>query len=214
VPLFRQDHAPDHRRVLRRVAFAVLLASPGASAVAQSTTAPSAITTRTLTVTGNAPQVCTMQTGRIQTGSLNNVSGIEGDTLRIVELADPQTLAARASSATISFSAVCNYPHSLRIESQNNGLWPTDGRAGAAAGGFAYAVPYQARLQWGGASGALDANAKVRRISEQRLTIDDATAGDVQLRLDIADGASNLDQRAPLAAGAYGDTIRIFLEPR
>lgn len=200
--------------MVRRVAFAALLVSPGASALAQSAAGQSVTAVRTLTVTGNAPQVCAMQTGRIQTGSLTNVSGIDGDTLRITELADPQTLAARASSATISFSAVCNYPHSLRIESQNNGLWPTDGRTGAGAGGFAYAVPYQARLQWGAASGALDANAKVRRISEQRLTVDDATAGDVQLRVDIADGASNLDQRAPLAAGAYGDTIRIFLEPR
>ena len=200
--------------MVRRVAFAALLASLGASALAQSAAGQSVTAVRTLTVTGNAPQVCAMQTGRIQTGSLTNVSGIDGDTLRITELADPQTLAARASSATISFSAVCNYPHSLRIESQNNGLWPTDGRTGAGAGGFAYAVPYQARLQWGAASGALDANAKVRRISEQRLMVDDATAGDVQLRVDIADGASNLDQRAPLAAGAYGDTIRIFLEPR
>ena len=200
--------------MVRRVACAALLVSPGASALAQSAAGQSVTAVRTLTVTGNAPQVCAMQTGRIQTGSLTNVSGIDGDTLRITELADPQTLAARASSATISFSAVCNYPHSLRIESQNNGLWPTDGRTGAGAGGFAYAVPYQARLQWGASSGALDANAKVRRISEQRLTVDDATAGDVQLRVDIADGASNLDQRAPLAAGAYGDTIRIFLEPR
>lgn len=168
---------------------------------------------RTLTVTGNAPQVCAMQTGRIRTGSLNNVSGIDGDTLRIVELADPQTLAARASSATIAFAAVCNYPHRLRIESQNNGLWPTDGRAGAATG-FATAVPYTARLQWGATSGALDADARVRRLAEQRITVDDATAGDVQLRLEILAGASNLDARAPLAAGAYGDTIRIFLEPQ
>lgn len=178
------------------------------------TSSASLVATQAFPVTGNAPQVCAMQTGRIQTGSLNNVSGIDGDTLQIVELADPQTLAARASSATISFSAVCNYPHSLRIESQNNGLWPSDGRAGAAAAGFAYAVPYQARLQWGAASGALDANAKVRRVTEQRITVDNATAGDVQLRFDITDGASNLDLRSPLAAGAYGDTIRIFLEPR
>lgn len=203
--------------MLRRLALAAPLTAPGAPAAAQSavqTAVQSATAVRMLLVAGRAPQVCAMQTGRIQTGSLNNVSGIDGDTLRIVELADPRTLAARASSATISFSAVCNYPHSLRIESQNNGLWPTDGRNGAAAGGFAYAVPYQARLQWGATSGALDADAKVRRTSEQRLNVDDATAGDVQLRVDIADGASNLDQRAPLAAGAYGDTIRIFLEPR
>ena len=36
----------------------------------------------------------------------------------------------------------------------------------------------------------------------------------VQLRIEITDGASNLDLRSPLSAGAYGDTIRIFLEPR
>lgn len=197
-----------HRRHVAAMALAWL-----AGLLPHDTEAQALQATRTFAVTGNAPQVCAMQTGRIETGKLNNVTGIDGDTLRIVELADPQTLAARASSATVSFAAVCNYPHRLRIESQNNGLWPTDGRTGSAAG-FATAVPYTARLQWGATSRALDADAKVRRLSEQRITVNDATAGDVQLRLEILAGASNLDARAPLAAGSYGDTIRIFLEPQ
>ena len=174
------------------------------------------ISARTLPVIGNTPQVCAMQRGRIQGGALTNINGLDGDTLRILQLTDPQTLAARAASATISFEAFCNFPHRVRIESQNNGLWPTDGRisASTAGGNFAYALPYEARLTWGDTNGRLDANAKLRQITDERVDVGHATAGDLLLRIEIAQGASNTAVNAPLLAGAYGDTLRIFLEPR
>ena len=188
---------------------ATALALSAAPALAQSATA-----VRTMPVTGNAPQVCAMQRGAVQPGGLVNINGIDGDTLRILQLTDSQTLAARAASATISFAAVCNFPHRVRIESSNNGLWPTDGRISSASPDFASAVPYQAQLQWGVANGALSADVTVRQIAIRSWDVNQPTAGDLQLRIEIQQGASNVEVNAPVLAGAYADTLRIFLEPR
>lgn len=169
---------------------------------------------RGLPVTGSTPQVCTLASGDLQTGQLVNFNGISGDTLQVTQLLDQQTLAARPASATVSFAAVCNYPHQIRIESQNNGLWPTDGRQASNAAGFATALPYDASITWGSASGSLQTDARVRSTREQRIIVDQATAGTVTLRLAILAGASNNGVNAPVLAGVYGDTLRITLEPR
>jgi len=169
---------------------------------------------QTMPVTGNAPQVCSIQPARLGTGGLVNFRGLDGDTLQIEELTDKRTLAARPASVTLSFAGVCNFPHRVRIESQNNGLWPTDGRMTTQAIGFAYALPYHARLDWGSASGDFLADAKVRRLNEQRVSVDVPTAGDLNLRIEIDSGASNIRSNAPVLAGVYGDTLRIYLEPR
>lgn len=170
--------------------------------------------TRTLPVTGSVPQVCALQPATLQPGDLVNINGVDGDTLRILELTDPQTLAAKAASATVSFAAVCNFPHRVTIESQNNGLWPTDGRMATPGTDFASALPYEARVDWADTSGTLYANAKVRALTDEQLTIDSAAAGNLILRFRMQQGASNVADNAPVLAGVYGDTIRIFLEPR
>ena len=169
---------------------------------------------RSLPVTGSTPQVCTLASGDLQTGQLVNFNGISGDTLQVTQLLDQQTLAARPASATVSFAAVCNYPHQIRIESQNNGLWPTDGRQASDAAGFATALPYDANITWGSATGLLQTDARVRSTRDQRINVDQATAGTVTLRLAILAGASNNGVNAPVLAGVYGDTLRIILEPR
>lgn len=190
-----------------------LAASALAPMAAQAQSAAST-DSREFPVTGNAPQVCTLDRGTIRTGSLVNFNGLDGDTLRIQQLTDPSTLTARAANATISFEAVCNFPHRVRIESQNNGLWPTDGRMSSDVADFAYALPYVARVSWGDRNGELDADAKIRRLSENRFNVDQATAGEMQLQITVQAGASNVRNNAPVIAGAYGDTLRIFLEPR
>lgn len=187
----------------------------GLAAPAQAqTTSPSQTAITAMPVTGNVPQVCAMQRGELQPGSVNNIAGLDGDTLRIIQFVDPSTLSVKAASATISFDAVCNFPHALRIESSNNGLWPVDGRITQTPEGFAYAVPYTARLDWGLANTQFLADAKSRRIGEQTVNVDSAVAGQLNLRIEIAEGASNVENRAPVVAGTYVDTVRIFLEPR
>ncbi len=185
------------------------LALIAAPAAAQSLTAVT-----TMPVTGSVPQVCAMQQGSIQSGSLVNIAGLDGDTLRIIQFVDPSTLSVKAASATISFDAVCNFPHAVRVESSNNGLWPVDGRITQVPGGFAYAVPYTAQVTWGIANAQFSADAKTRRIAQQTINVAAPAAGQLNLRIEIAEGASNVENRAPVIAGTYVDTVRIFLEPR
>jgi len=176
-------------------------------------TPPTSATTD-LPVTGRVPQTCALQPGKIQPGGLNNIAGLDGDTLRIIQFTDPATLAVRAASASINFEAVCNFPHAVRIESQNNGLWPVDERITDRPAGFAFAVPYSADISWGQLSGHFETNAKVGALSQQLYFVDNAVAGNFNLRIAIDEGASNVETRAPLVAGTYVDTVRIFLEPR
>jgi hypothetical protein len=75
-------------------------------------------------------------------------------------------------------------------------------------------VPYTARLNWGPVNAQFDADAKARRISQRDIPVDTAVAGELNLRIEIAEGASNVENRAPVVAGTYVDTVRIFLEPR
>lgn len=194
---------------LALVALAAVAGSLSAPALAQS-----AQDAKSFPVTGSAPEVCALEQGRLQPGQLVNFNGLDGDTLQILQLVDSQSLATRPASATLTFSAVCNFPHRVRIESQNNGLWPTDGRQISDAPGFATALPYDASVQWGPTNGTLRTDAKVRRLVEQRISIDVPTAGDFQLSLKLDAGASNTQVNAPVLAGVYGDTLRIYLEPR
>lgn len=188
-----------------------LLAGAAFASPAQAQSNPA---TQNLPVTGRVPQLCSLQQGTITPGGLNNIAGLDGDTLRIIQFTDPSTLAVRAASATISFDAVCNFPHSVRIESQNNGMWPVDGRISDRPQGFAFAVPYTADISWGPVNAQFSADAKVRSANQQVIVVNDPVAGQFSLRIRIADGASNVETRAPLVAGTYVDTVRIFLEPR
>lgn len=165
-------------------------------------------------VTGNVPLICALETGQIQPGTANNVVGLDGDTLRIAQFVNPDTLSVKAASATVRFEAVCNFAHALRVESANNGLWPTDARITQAPAGFAFAVPYTASVSWGATNGQFTTDAKSRRLVQQVLNVDTPVAGQLDLRISIAEGASNVENSAPVIAGYYADTVRIFLEPR
>ena len=187
-------------------AASLLMASPA--------TAQTSPNSQDMPVTGSVPQLCSLQPGRIAAGGLNNIAGLDGDTLRIIQFTDPSTLTVRSASATITFDAVCNFPHSVRIESQNNGMWPVDSRVSDKPAGFAYAVPYVADISWGPVSAQFDANAKVRAANQQVIAVSNPVAGEFTVRIRIEDGASNVETRAPLVAGTYVDTVRIFLEPR
>ncbi len=52
------------------------------------------------------------------------------------------------------------------------------------------------------------------RLAIRSWDVNQPTAGDLQLRIEIQQGASNVEVNAPVLAGAYADTLRIFLEPR
>jgi hypothetical protein len=143
----------------------------------------------------------------------NNVRALAGNNLEIDTLVDPATLAVRAANADLSFAAMCNVPHVVRIEAQNNGLFRASGST-AAPSGFANAVPYRARFTWGDQTRTLIADANTRRPREEIIDRPLATGGILLMELDIQPGASNLAANAPLVSGNYGETFRVTLEPR
>lgn len=166
-----------------------------------------------MSVTANAPQVCAVQQPVLTQGALVNFQALDGTNLRIDRLADPATLTTAAASAAISFDAVCNYPHRIVLESQNNGLWRTTAGAPAPTG-FADAVPYSAQLTWGTINNTLRADATARRLNTDSIPVGSPTAGKIVINLTIQAGDSNLHANAPLIAGIYGDTLRVTVEPQ
>ncbi len=192
----------------------MLLAAAAGLFWAAPVSAQTRVAVRAMPVLGNAPQVCTLAGARLNAGQVVNIAGTDGDTLRIIQLTDSTTLGARAASVTVAFSGVCNFPHRVRLESQNNGLFPVDGRITGSTPAFTSAVPYRATLAWGNATTSLDANAKLRQLAQQLITLGEPVAGDLTLRIEIQQGASNVAVGAPLLAGTYADTIRIYLEPQ
>ncbi|TMJ11577.1 MAG: hypothetical protein E6G94_15665 [Alphaproteobacteria bacterium] len=191
-----------------------LLLLLGAGALPAAAGAQVAPVTRSVPVTASAPPVCAIREPIVAAGGQINFRGLNGNTLQIDHLVDPHTLAAAAASVNITFDAVCNYPHRLILEAQNNGLWQTSQRPPDAPPGFAYAVPYTATIDWGVEHGRLEADAKVRRIADRSILVDHPTSGEITIRLEIDAGASNTQANAPLLAGSYGDTLRITLEPQ
>ena len=192
-------------------ALALGLACPSSISLAQSTEA-----SRAVDVVGSAPQICSLQRPNLSSvsGSPVNFTAATGNLLQIQALVDPTTLAANAASVSVAFEAFCNFPHRISLVSENNGLWQTDGSLNQPADGFAYAVPYEADLNWADVRRRLLADANVRRIVDEQLDVNEAAAGEVQLSFRIQPGASNTRVNAPVLAGFYRDTIRVILEPR
>ena len=193
---------------------AVLVVTAWVALSASGGLAQSATATQTLPITGQTPQVCTLQQGDLRTGELVNFRGADGDTLRVLELVDPRTLKAQSARASVFLSAVCNFPHRIRIESQDNGLWPIEGPVSPDRTDFATALPYQISYAWADRSGVLIADAKVRRAHEARADVDAPAVGEVRIDIELDAGASNTQLGAPVLAGNYADTLRIYLEPR
>lgn len=187
--------------------FAAVLVPAGAGA--QQTSA-----VRTIAVSGSAPNVCAVDAPLVAAGAQVNFRGLNGSALQIDRLIDPETLSTKAASIEIGLNAVCNYPHRLTVETQNNGLWQTSEQTASPPQGFARAVPYTATLTWALKDLRLDADAKVRQIADRSILIDQPAAGTIVLRLEIQPGATDTTANAPLLAGSYGDTLRVTVEPQ
>jgi hypothetical protein len=193
---------------LRHALIAAALAFP-AAAQAQSNSVTSAFT-----VNASVPGACAVGAPLLSAGRQVNFRGLNGTTLQIDTMVDPTTLSTNAASVEVRFEAVCTFPHRLKVETQNNGLWPTSERSPVPPEGFGNAVPYRADVTWADRTLRLNADAGVRRIADNSLFVPGAGLGDILLRLEIDSGATNERANAPLLVGVYGDTIRITLEPQ
>ena len=165
-------------------------------------------------VSGTAPQVCALSNPVLSSGALVNFQSLNGTTLQLSQLANPQTLATNAASATVTFDAVCNYPHQIVLESQNNGLYRGGGVGAPPPPGFADGVPYTASLTWGTITSQFFVPATTRQTTQDRVAVPTATAGTLQLTLSVQAGASNLSANSPLISGVYSDTLRVTVEPQ
>lgn len=164
-------------------------------------------------VIGSVPQICSVDQPQLLGGvPAVNISSLTGQSVTIAQLVDTRTLAANAASFDVGFTAFCNYAHRLVVESQNNGLWRQD--LTPPAQGFADAVPYTANVRWAGTDVTLQANAAVRQISDLTVPVNMPAAGQIELRFQVAPGASNALSFAPLLAGTYSDVIRVTVEPQ
>lgn len=180
-----------------------------AAAHAQGTNA-----TSNFTVNATVPGTCAVGAPLLAAGRQVNFRGLNGTTLQIDELVDRTTLSTNAASVEVRFEAICTFPHRLKLETQNNGLWQTSERSGVAPPeGFGTAVPYRADVSWADENLRLNADAGVRRIADNSVFVPGAGLGQILLRLEIDAGATNERANAPLLAGTYGDTLRITLEP-
>jgi hypothetical protein len=164
-----------------------------------------------MSVDANVPGFCTISRPTTAAGRQLNFKGLNGNSLHIDRLIDPTTLSTRAASVDLDFEAVCQTPHKLKVETQNNGLWQTIQTR--AADGFGTAIPYTLLLSWGGSNLELEADAGTRRLHAGVVEISRPVVGAVRMRLEVAPGATNAAANSPLQAGVYTDTIRITLEP-
>ena len=168
----------------------------------------------TFAVSANVPGACAVGPPIQRPAAQVNFRGLSGSTLQIDQLVDSTTLSTNASSVEVSFPATCSFPHRLKVETQNNGLWQSGERGPQTPEGFGDAVPYRALLEWASEHLRLDADAQIRRIAQNSILVDASADGDIILRLEIDAGATNERANAPLLAGVYADTLRITLEPQ
>ena len=169
----------------------------------------------TFPVHGATPRLCTVGSPQLATSGLINFLSLNGTMLQIDRLADSRTLATQAAAADVTFAAMCNFPHRVVLESQNNGLWQGGGADTPPPSGFANAVPYTATLTWGPVvNDSFFVDATARKDSQFSVAVGRPVAGDLKIHLAIQAGASNLIANAPLAAGVYSDTLVVTVEPQ
>jgi hypothetical protein len=196
--------------VIKTLALAAVAA---AALAATGANAQSPTSTANFTVIGSAPKICAISGPTLTSTNLVNIDSLDGTTLKIAQLTDSTTLSTLPASAEVSFDAVCNYAHTISIQSLNNGLW-RDGSTQAPQNGFADAVPWTGRLQWGTLNRTFTFGAQNRQIQTFPFAVAGPNAGQLLLDISIQAGSTNAVANGPLLAGNYQDTIYVTLEPQ
>jgi hypothetical protein len=183
----------------RTLIFLCLAAAPAAALAAPIEGRDSA----RLDLIGEAPSACLISAPSAEAGSNAVFQPITGDSarIRVVDLVDPATSEARATSINLAFPVICNGAHRVTVRTAQGAMV----RAGPAvsAPGFRDRLPYQVSAAWGGQS--------VTGVSESGTPVDiqlnNGAAGLLSLAVAIAPGGD------PLIAGAYSDSLIVELQP-
>lgn len=152
-------------------------------------------------IAGEAPSACVVRPPAATSGvnATLEASGGARSEIRIVQMVDPMTAEARATSFNLSLPIVCNGPHRLVLRSGNGGLLRAGATAGQQSGGFAEFLPYQLAAIWDGQ----DING--RSDAAGGLVVNSARGGAGQMSVSINVAAGG----PPLVAGSYSDDIVI-----
>jgi hypothetical protein len=122
-------------------------------------------------------------------------STVNSGQITIARVVDPITGVAQSAQISLSFEAVCNVAHAMRVRSANGGLTREEGKV---EGSFASLVDYNVVARWAGQTGSQE----FRGISGQiLLPIEDGAAGSLELDVQTRPGT------APLATGRYSDAL-------
>lgn len=163
-----------------------------------------------VTLIGVAEDQCFLGEAELSDGALQNFENPTGAVFVVAQLTDPSTLTTRAADLSLKLNAMCNTPHRLIVESQNDGLWRTE--VTGATSGFGSAVPYRLGLTWADETREIAATAASRQAIEWEFLVGRPATGDVQLDFSIDAGATNAGLGAPLLAGSYSDVVTVTVE--
>jgi len=155
-----------------------------------------------ITINGSVADTCTLTMGA---SSAATNSTFATNTISITNLADATTAQSVTASQTLNFAGMCNYAHSISLESANGGL-THDGSVTVVGGTFDDLVEYDVSSNWASAGAALDAEGGATVKDVQSVSGANAeSAAELSFNIDNNGGTD------PLLAGNYTDTVTIQL---
>ena len=151
-----------------------------------------------LEIVGEAPGACVVRgPSTANTSNATYVTtGLSSGEVRINQMVDSNSV-ARAASADLELTVVCNSPHQLVVRSENGGLLRRGAIAGSAQGGpFAEFLPYRFRATWLGQENGASSNAGGPLV----MSSNRSGAGELSLAVTVPAGSR-------LAQGDYRDAV-------
>ena len=151
-----------------------------------------------LEIVGEAPGACVVRgpSTANTTNATYVTTGPSSGQVRINQMVDSNSV-ARAASADLELTVVCNSPHQLVLRSENGGLLRAGAIAGAPRPGpFAEILPYQFRATWLGQENAAVSNVGAPLV----MSSNQGGAGQLSLAVNVPAGAR-------LAQGDYRDAV-------
>lgn len=153
----------------------------------------------TITINGSVADTCTLSIDGSAVSSSN--ATFAGSTIDITSLADATTAVMTPASMSLSFDGMCNYAHSIGLESANGGLDYT-GSVSVVGGTFDDLVEYTVSASWDGGVSLESENTVANQSVAGAFREDDVTLAFIFDN----DGGSD-----PLLSGAYTDSLTIQL---
>jgi len=153
-------------------------------------------------ISGIAPSACLISGAARGSGTnavLGTATARQAD-IRILELVDPLSSQARATSISLILPIICNVGHRVVVRTVNGGLTRSNQAGGdQATPGFRSSIPYSVNARWAGVTVTGASQSPVNLVAP------DAAAGELGIDINIPGGGD------PLIAGTYSDQLVVEL---